>query len=134
MYSITTGEEKWIARYLFLKTKFYEMENVSRMERVEVACDSYRAKHGLGDDILVSEEEGSGEDEVEEEVIEELIEQTDDDEDEDNDDDEEGHEEDGGASGEGDGERENNGGDGGNQGEGSGVREDQGNGEDAYDF
>ena len=45
MYSIITGEEKWIARYLFLKTKFYEMENVSRMERVEVACDTYRAKH-----------------------------------------------------------------------------------------
>ncbi|KAG0575001.1 hypothetical protein KC19_VG309900 [Ceratodon purpureus] len=110
------------------------MENVSRMERVEVACDSYRAKHGLRDDIFNSEEEGSGEDEVEEGVYEEIVSQTDDDEDEDNHDDEdednhddeeeknhddeEGHEEDGGASREGDGERENNGRDGGVEGDG----------------
>ena len=80
-------------KILVLKTKFYEMENVSRMERVEVACDSYRAKHGLGDGILNSEEEGSGEegsgeDEVEEDTYEEIVSQTDDDEDKDNHDDE----------------------------------------------
>ncbi|KAG0613735.1 hypothetical protein M758_6G126200 [Ceratodon purpureus] len=137
---LITGEDKWIARYLFLKTKFYEMENVSRMERVEVACDSYRAKHGLGDDIFNSGEEGSGEDEVEEDTYEEIVSQTDDDDDGDNHDDEEEHEEDGGANGEEDEEREDNardggvGGNGGIQGEGSEVREDQGNGEDVYDF
>ena len=50
------------------------MKTVSRMEREDVACDSYCAKHGLNDDILVSEEEGSREKGVEEEVFEELIE------------------------------------------------------------
>jgi len=79
------------------------MENVSRMDRVEVACDSYRARHGLRDGILVSEEErseeeGSEEEGIEEEIYEELIEETDED--------EEGHGEDGGEHGEGSEERD----------------------------
>ena len=66
---------------MFLETKFHEMENVSRMDRAKVACDSYCAQHGLCDGTLESEEAG-----IEDE---ELIGETD--QDEDGDGGEEGH-------------------------------------------
>jgi len=49
------------------------MENVSRMDCVDVGCDSYHARHGLSDGILVSEEKRS-EEKGEEEIFEVLIE------------------------------------------------------------
>lgn len=42
------------------------------MDRVEVACDACRAKHGLSRGIMVNKEEGSEENEGEEEVFEEI--------------------------------------------------------------
>ena len=58
---------------MYLKAKFYDTWNVPRMDRVEVACDACRAKHGLSRGIMVNKEEGSEENEGEEEAFEELI-------------------------------------------------------------
>jgi hypothetical protein len=60
------GKEKWISTYTNIHKKIYEMENVTRMERIEVACELYKTKY--------FNEDG------EEEIIEEIVEEEDEDE------------------------------------------------------
>jgi hypothetical protein len=38
------GKEKWISKYTNLHKKIYEIENVTRMERIEVVYELYKTK------------------------------------------------------------------------------------------
>ena len=37
------GKKKWISQYINLYKKIYEIENITIMERIEVACENYKS-------------------------------------------------------------------------------------------
>ena len=60
------GKKKWISQYINLHKKIYEMENITTLERIEVACEKYKSNC-----IFDIKEEDVIEEEVEEDEEEE---------------------------------------------------------------
>jgi hypothetical protein len=62
------GKEKWISTYTNLHKKIYKIENVTRMKRIEIACELYKTKCFNEDgeekiiEKIVEEEDEDGED------------------------------------------------------------------------
>ena len=54
--------EKWISQYINLHKKIYEMENITTLKRIEVACEKYKSNY-----VFDIEEENVIKEEVEEE-------------------------------------------------------------------